>query len=161
MKKSILACLVLIAGCGNPTLEGIPEVEPDPVFPLMQQFNFATAVTMTNAAVIGTEVPTRMYIDFSSYSTIRAQFVASTASALVQMRFEYSTNDGGAWSTLIPTLTASAVANTAVKSSYIDIPDDAKREVLVRALVIGNGVLDPICGVTLDVAGSTTGVTEE
>ncbi|MCC6277226.1 MAG: hypothetical protein IT289_04845 [Oligoflexia bacterium] len=144
----ILISLIMTA-CGNPSVEYNPEGSTSSDIPetVLTLFSDAAGVTMTNAAAAGTELTgniSRAYIDLSSYTMIRGQFSSSLASATINCRIEYSTNNGGSWSTLVPNFAAAAVANAHNNSAWVEIPDAAKTGVLLRALTVGDGVLDPI-----------------
>ena len=132
-------------GCGGPSVEYAGQLSvPETVLTL---FSDAVGVTMTNAAVAGTELTgniSRTYLDLSTYSMVRGQFASSLTSTLVNCRIEYSLDNGTSWSTLIPNFAASIVANAHNNSPWTNIPSSAKTGVLLRALIVGNGVLDPV-----------------
>jgi hypothetical protein len=140
---------LVITACGNPSVEYSPESSESSGIPetVLTLFSDSAGVTMTNAAAAGTELTgniSRAYIDLSTYTMIRGQFSSSLASAVINCRIEYSLNNGGSWSTLVPNFTAAAVANAHNNSAWIAIPEAAKTGVLLRALTVGDGVLDPI-----------------
>jgi hypothetical protein len=145
------ALSLFLSGCGDASVAGlavevVEEDAPSPVM-LFTIFQDATGVTMTNAAAAGTEITSlasRTYIDLSSFSQIRAQFTSSLTSSLVGCRVEYSLDDGTSWSVLVPNFAASTVASANTLSTWGDIPEWAKTTVLLRGMIVGNGVLDPI-----------------
>jgi hypothetical protein len=143
------ATCLAFSGCGNPSVEYNPQTETSTIEPISETtlFSDAVGITMTNAAAAGTEPSgniSRASIDLTSYSMIRAQFASSLNSALIFCRIEYSLNSGGAWSTLISNFAAAAVVDAHNVSSWATIPTAAKANVLLRAVIVGNGVLDPV-----------------
>ncbi len=152
MKKLLLSLPFLLTACGNPSLSGvpIPAVVPDPeysVFESVRIFTDAAGVTMTAAPIGGNELTnnvSRLYVDLTDFQTVRGQFVSSLTSAVINCRIEYSLDDGGIWATLVPNFAASTSANITAKSAYIEIPSEARTDVLIRALIVGNGALNPI-----------------
>lgn len=174
MKPIFWFGLFLLAACGNPSFTGLPVTEdPDgetsetpadpteiPLYENVRLFMDSTGITMTNAAVIGTELTnnnSRIYVDLTDFTQVRGQFVSSLTSATVYCRIEYSLNDGGAWATLVPNFVASTSANITSKSAFVTIPDAARTDVLLRALIGGDGVLDPIVRyVGVDLKGLVT-----
>lgn len=89
----------------------------------------------------GTEVTdSRRYIDLLFTSRARLQFKASAG---MTMRIEYSTDNGGSWSTLIPE--NSFFGGNPFICDWVVIPEEAKyNDVLVRAIGIGVGLLQTI-----------------
>jgi hypothetical protein len=153
MKKvAILVLLLLTSSCGNPSLTGTTTL-----WESYRIFNDAAGVTMTNAAAAGAEIPSsasRAYVDLTNFYYVRAQFTSSLGSTTINCRIEYSLNSGASWNTLVPNFAASASAFDANKSDFAVIPSDARGDVLVRALIVGNGVLDPVIGyVGIDLKG--------
>ncbi len=136
-------------GCGDPSVEYQQATEtsaPQQVF-VMSLFSDAAGITMTNAAAAGTELAgnvSRAHIDFSAFTMVRAHFASSLTSATVACRIEYSTNNGSSWATLISNFAASTSANANNNSSWTSIPTGARGEILLRALIVGDGALDPI-----------------
>ncbi len=155
--KTIAAILLLLAvsSCGNPSLSGVTQTT---VYETVRVFMDNTGVTMTAAPAIGAEPAnnvSRMYIDLTDYASARAQFISSLASALISCRIEYSLDDGSTWNTLVSNFAASAVASTANKSPFETIPTAARTDVLIRAVISGNGALNPIIRyISLDLRGS-------
>ena len=176
MKTLLFSLMFVLAACGKPELSGIPSlVLPDgsipeedtpatptiiPFWESVRLFMDATGATMTNAVAIGAEIPnnnSRMYLDLTDFTQVRAQFISSLTSSVVACRIEYSLNDGGVWNTLVPNFSAGTLANVANKSAFVTIPDAARTDVLVRALIAGDGALDPIVRyIGLDLKGTTT-----
>lgn len=110
-------------------------------------FSDATGVTMTNAAVAGTEPAnniSRTVVSLPLATQVRAHFASSLTSATVRLRIEYSLNSGSNWLPLVPEFAASTSANANSLSPWSNIPTDARTTVLLRALVLGDGVLDPV-----------------
>lgn len=142
---SFLMGVLMLSSCGDPSVQYDPATGIQEIVSTL--FSDGTGVTMTNAAVAGTEITnyvSRAYIDLSSYTMVRAQFASSLTSALINCRIEYSLNNGSTWSTLIPNFAASTTANANNNSSWVAIPSDANSGILVRAMIVGNGSLDPI-----------------
>ena len=112
---------------------------------------------MTNAASGGIEITnlvSRRQIDFSGKTNVRAQFAHSLNSATVQLRIDFSTSSCAAFNAapLVSAFGAAVGANNIQNSSFAAIPAEAKTDVCVRAVIIGNGALDPIVRyITLDV----------
>ncbi|MBK9295072.1 MAG: hypothetical protein IPM57_11650 [Oligoflexia bacterium] len=149
MKKIflIITLTLMHVGCGNPSVEYNPSggsSHPEKVFTL---FSDTTGVTMTNAPAIGSEITNNMsraYVDLATFSQVRGQFSNSLATTLVFCRLEYSLDDGTNWDTLVSDFASNGVANGHAYSDWAEIPSAAKANVLVRAVIVGNGVLDPI-----------------
>ncbi len=171
MKKLIGAITfsLLLVGCGDANLSGFqaaaetPEVlQVIPIWGSVRLFSDATGITMTNAAISpGVEISnslSRMYVYLTDFSEVRAQFSSSLTAQPVQLRIDYSLNNGGAWFTLVPEFTSSATPNDTMLSPYNAIPEEAKTDVLVRAVIVGNGTYDPVIRyISLDFKGTTTG----
>lgn len=139
--------LLAASGCGNTTVEGLLATEVDSSGLFFTVFQDATGVTMTNAAVAGTEITSnvsRAYADLTGFAEARAQFSSSLTSATINCRIEFSIDNGGSWSVLVPNFAASTTANANSKSAWVTIPSNAATEVLLRAMIVGNGVLDPV-----------------
>lgn len=142
----LVLLLPWIGGCGNSTVEGIltDEASSGMLFTIFQD---ATGVTMTNAAVAGTEISSnasRAYVNLTGFTEARGQFSSSLTSAVVQCRIEFSLDNGGSWSVLVPSFAASTTANAASGGTWADIPNNGATDVLLRAVIVGNGVLDPV-----------------
>ena len=137
-----------LVGCGSASVEGLTATTvTDPNVELFTLFQDATGVTMTNAAAAGTEISSnvsRAYVDLTGYTEARGQFSSSLTSALVNCRVEFSLDNGTSWSVLIANFAATTVANSNSKGSWGDIPSNAQTGVLLRAVILGNGVLDPV-----------------
>ncbi len=168
MKKLLLSLPLLLAACGNPSLSGVPLALPDPLYPTylnVRMFGDNTGVTMTAAPVGGTELTnnvSRMYLDMTDFQQVRGQFVSTLTSTVINCRIEYSLDDGSNWLTLVPNFAASSSANITAKSPYNEIPADARTDVLVRALIVGNGALNPIIRyVGLDLMGEVEPVDQD
>ena len=153
ISRILVAPLLLMLDCGPaPTgtflREEVP-VQPTPaiaevIIPLVAD---ATGVTMTNAAVAGTEFPnnvSRVQVDLAAYSSIRAHFASSLTSSVIGLRIEYSLNSGSTWTTLVPQFQAGSTANQNNTSAWTSLSASAQTDVLLRALVVGDGVLDPV-----------------
>lgn len=156
MKTIAYFSLILgLASCGNPSLSGVPQ---STLYETVRLFVDSVGTTMTNAPAIGTELTnnsSRAYVDLTNFVSARGQFSSSLTSTLVTCRIEYSIDDGNNWNTLVSDFAASTVANAAAKSSFTTIPTQARREVLVRALIAGDGVLDPVIRfISLDLSGN-------
>lgn len=109
----------------------------------------AVGVTMTNAASGGTEITnlvSRSQIDFTGMTNVRAQFAHSLNSATIKLRIDFSTSSCAAFNAmpLVSAFGAAVGADNIQTSSFAVIPTAAKADVCVRAVIIGNGVLDPI-----------------
>lgn len=108
------------------------------------------ALTFTDAPSGGLEILTtggsRIRADLRNASRVVGQVVFSVAPAAAGVaRFEYSINDGGAWSTLLDMLTGSYTANTLKASSPGVVADAAKVSTcLLRVVVTGDGVVDAV-----------------
>jgi hypothetical protein len=156
MKKILMPLLLFISGCGNPSLSGVVTTSTPTYFDTYRLFSDSVGITMTNAAAVGTEISTnlsRSYVDFTAYPQVRAQFASSLGTAAVLCRIEYSTNDGTSWSTLVSDFASSTTVNGSTKSSWATVPTAARGDVLVRAMIVGDGVLDPVIRyVSLDVS---------
>ncbi len=118
----------------------------------------AVGVTMTNAASNGgTEIinlVSRSQIDFTGMTNVRAQFAHSLDSATIKLRIDFSTSSCATFNAtpLVSAFGAAVGVNNIQTSSFAAIPTAAKTDVCVRAVIIGNGVLDPIVRyITLDV----------
>jgi Collagen triple helix repeat (20 copies) len=104
--------------------------------------------TLTNAPSGGLEVSaqaSRVAVDLRSTTHVVGDALFSViphTSGFV--RFEYSVNGGGAWSTLLA-MTTTYVTNTLKVSSVTAVPAGARvADVILRVVVTGDGVVDPI-----------------
>ena len=110
-------------------------------------FSDATGITMTNATALGTEPAnnvSRAAVSLPQASQVRAHFASSLTWTTIRLRIEYSLNAGTSWTTLVPEFAASSSANANSTSDWSNIPEEAKTTVLLRALILGDGVLDPV-----------------
>ena len=106
----------------------------------------AVGPTVTDASILGSEPAlncTRRKVVLTSATDYRAQFSASTNSAAVKLRLQYST-DQLIWNNLGSDLAAAATANALNVGGWEQVPAGAKADVFLRALIVGDGVLDPI-----------------
>ena len=156
--KSVwFALSILLVSCGKATVDTSRLVQTTAtsaasesetsVEKVVTLFSDATGATMTNCAAIGTEIPnvvSRMTVDFTGASMVRAQFASSLTSALIFVRIEYSTDGGSTWSDLVDDFAAGTVANQMNVSAWTSIAGIAQASVIVRAVIVGNGVLDPV-----------------
>lgn len=109
----------------------------------------AVGVTMTNAAAAGTEITnlvSRRTVDLTGRTNARGQFAHSLNSATVKLRLDFSTDNCGTWNAtpLVASFGAAVGANNNQTSAFAAIPAAAKTSVCVRAVIIGDGVLDPV-----------------
>jgi hypothetical protein len=117
-----------------------------PVYRQVTLLAETNGLALSNASNAGTEVASgasRSRLDLGQFSSVRAQFAVDTASAAVRCRLEFSTDDGATWATLIAAFAATASADANNTSAWTNLPAAANREVLVRAMILGNGTLDP------------------
>lgn len=106
----------------------------------------AVGATITNAPAGGREITnqaSRAIADLTNFTNCRVQFIQSLASTGVGVRVEYST-DQATWLTLIPDTAADGTANNLTVSTWNAIPAGARGDVFLRAMVYGNGTLDPV-----------------
>jgi hypothetical protein len=105
-------------------------------------------VTLTNAPSGGLE-PTgqvsRLQLDLRNAANVVGQVLFSTVPHTTgAARFEYSVNGGANWATLV-NMGTGHTANTLKISSPTAVPEAAKiATCLVRVVVTGDGVVDPI-----------------
>ena len=102
---------------------------------------------VSNAPAIGIELPlnvSRSRVDLTGFTQARLQYSVDQASALISMRIEYSTDSGTSWQAtpLVAAVTAVATANANSAGSFVALPGGVG-DVLVRAVIAGNGMLDP------------------
>ena len=103
---------------------------------------------MTNAPAGGLEPPgqvSRAQLDLRNVTHVVGQSLLSVAPHTSgAVRFEYSVNGGGAWSTLVDMGTG-YTTNTLKISALTTVPAAAKiATCLVRVVVTGDGVVDPV-----------------
>lgn len=135
--------------------QGVPGPQGDPgVQGLMGPTAFRCDLvrantTITNAASGGTE-PTgqvsRLAVDLRNVTHVvgDALFTTTIPHTTGIVRFEYSTNGGGVWSTLLA-MTTTYVANTLKISPVTAVPAGARvADAVLRVVVTGDGVVDPI-----------------
>ena len=113
---------------------------------------------MTNAAsYAGTEITnlvSRSQIDFTGMTNVRAQFAHSLNSATIKLRIDFLTSSCASFNAipLVSAFGAAVGANNIQTSTFASIPAATKTDVCVRAVIIGNGTLDPVVRyITLDV----------
>ncbi len=109
----------------------------------------AVGVTMTNAAAVGTEITnlvSRREINLMGMTNVRAQFAHSLNSAIIKLRIDFSTDNCATWNAtpLVAAFGAAVGANNNQTSAFAAIPPVAITNICVRAVIIGDGVLDPI-----------------
>jgi hypothetical protein len=94
--------------------------------------------------VVSSRKLTRTVVNLTSFLQARLQFLSSQASSTIKCHLDYSTDNGTSWSTLLADVSASTTADAVSKGSWVSVPAGAKSEVLVRAVVVGNGTLSTI-----------------
>jgi len=109
----------------------------------------AAGVKMTNASAAGAEITnlvSRAKIDLTGMTSARAQFAHSLNSATIKLRVDFSTDGCVTWNAtpLVPSFGSAVNANNNQTSAFNAIPTAAKTDVCVRAVIIGNGALDPV-----------------
>lgn len=109
----------------------------------------AVGVTMTNASIGGTEITnltSRTKVDLSGMNQVRAQFSHSLNSLIIKLRIDFSTDNCATWNAtpLVAAFGAAAGANNNQTSAFDAIPAAAKTDVCIRAVIAGNGSLDPV-----------------
>ncbi len=107
-------------------------------------------VTATNAALTGTEylIPRlRVQVDLTPFTEVRGSCVVTTAGALASvLRWQFSTDSGTNWQSFQGTLGQIEVdiTSTGMKTSvWGAMVAAAKDDILVRFIVVGDGVKDP------------------
>ena len=117
-----------------------------PPAPIHLDLLLSTGITMTNAAVAGSEPPNgtcRRKIDLTNAAQFRGEFISSLNVATIQLRLQYST-DQSVWSDFGTDISAVTIANGLSVGTWENIPAGAKADVFIRPLIIGNGTLDPV-----------------
>ena len=104
---------------------------------------------MTNASPGGTEITnlvSRKKIDFTNITNVRAQFAHSLNNPTIKLRIDFSTDNCVTWEAtpLVAAFGFNVGANNNQTSAYSPVPVAAKNHVFVRAVMIGNGALDPV-----------------
>lgn len=108
------------------------------------------ALTYTNAPAGGSEVTTtggtRAQLDLRTAVNVVGQAIFSVIPHATGLaRFEYSLDSGGAWATLVDLGTGVYGVNALTISAPVAVPASAKiATCLVRLVVTGNGVVDPV-----------------
>ena len=110
----------------------------------MSIYSGLTLVTNAVSSVIslgGSEVNnSRRYADLVDIEAARVQFAATLS---ISVRVEYSLDAGITWATLVPE--DSYVGSNPYISQWMVIPEEARaNDVLLRALVIGTGLLTTV-----------------
>ena len=142
--------IINILGCGKEVSHTFNDTadETQETFEVVTTlFSDAAGITMTNAAAIGTEITSnisRTMVNLEGFTQMRGHFASSLTSAVIACRVDYSIDNGTSWTTLISTFNAGTVANQNSYSGYTAIPTNGKTTVLLRAVIAGDGVLDPI-----------------
>lgn len=87
----------------------------------------------------------RRAIDLTGATMVRAQFASSLAGPAIKCRVEFSADDGATWDAapLVADFPAGASADQNSKSAWAALPAAAAAEVLVRAVILGDGLLSP------------------
>lgn len=105
------------------------------------------AATLTNAPAGGVEIAnqlSRVQVDLRTATNVVGQALFSVV-PVGTLRFEYSINAGGAWSTLVDMGNTGWAANTLKIASPVAVPAAAKiATALLRVVVTGNGTADPV-----------------
>jgi len=115
-------------------------------YEIVSLFADAVGVAMTNPPAGGAEPPnniTRTKINLSDFRSFRGVFIASTASGLVKLRLQYST-DNATWYNFGNDIAATAPVNAVSAGNFELVPIPAKTDAYVRALIVGNGSLDAV-----------------
>src|SRR5260221_6087956 len=97
------------------------------------------ALTLLTSAELGAS---RRILEID-WDFVRAQFSISLNSVLISCRIDGSKDGGASWAPLIPTTSASGIADGNTLSDWIDVPPDFRGETLVRVWMSGNGLLSP------------------
>jgi len=114
-----------------------------PVVPF-QLFMVPDGMLIENAAVTGTEPPGavgRRVMDLKDVQAIRVQFAHNLADTLVRVRLEYLATSG--WLPLIPDSGDLVAAWEPQASLWYAPPKFLPDRVTVRALILGDGAIDP------------------
>ena len=111
----------------------------------------ANAITYTNAAAAGTEPAgqqSRVQADLRGAVNVVGQCLFSVIphAASGKLHFQYSTDGGSNWNTLLDMGTGGYSANVLKISAATAVPAGAKViNALIRVIVHGDGVVDPVC----------------
>lgn len=119
--------------------------------PQFQVLVIANAITYTNAAAGGTEPAgqqSRVQADLRGAVNVVGQCLFSVIphAASGKLHFQYSTDGGSNWNTLLDMGTGGYSANVLKVSAATAVPVGAKIvNALIRVIVHGDGVVDPVC----------------
>jgi hypothetical protein len=119
--------------------------------PQFQLIVIANPITYTNAAAGGTEPAgqqSRVQADLRGAVNVVGQCLFSVIphAASGKLHFQYSTDGGSNWSTLLDMATGGYSANVLKVSAATAVPAGAKVvNALIRVIVHGDGVVDPVC----------------
>tara|TARA_R110000823_G_scaffold308911_3_gene432784 strand:+ start:762 stop:1163 length:402 start_codon:yes stop_codon:yes gene_type:complete len=92
------------------------------------------------------EIPNRMSrrtIDLTKKGAIRLQWAHTLQSAAVKVRLEYQPAGRDIWRVLVPFFGADLTPYANQTSGWYGIASEDKKELFVRIMVEGDGVLDP------------------
>jgi hypothetical protein len=92
------------------------------------------------------EIPNRMSrrtIDLTGKGAIRLQWAHTLQSAAIKVRLDYQTTGSTAWYVLIPFFGADTTPYANQTSPWYGLAFEDQKEILVRVMVEGDGVLDP------------------
>ena len=92
------------------------------------------------------EIPNRMSrrtIDLTKKGAIRLQWAHTLQSAAIKVRLEYQPAGTNIWRVLVPFFGADLTPYANQTSAWYGIAHEDKKELFVRVVVEGNGVLDP------------------
>ena len=119
--------------------------------PQFQVLVIANPITYTNAAAGGTEPAgqqSRVQADLRGAVNVVGQCLFSVIphAASGKLHFQYSTDGGSNWNTLLDMGTGGYSANTLKITAATAVPTNAKViSCLIRVIVHGDGVVDPVC----------------
>jgi hypothetical protein len=119
--------------------------------PQFQLIVIANPITYTNAAAGGTEPAgqqSRVQVDLRGAVNVVGQCLFSVIphAASGKLHFQYSTDGGSNWNTLLDMATGGYSANVLKVSAATAVPAGAKVvNALIRVIVHGDGVVDPVC----------------
>jgi hypothetical protein len=119
--------------------------------PQFQLIVIANPLTYTNAAAGGTEPAgqqSRVQADLRGAVNVVGQCLFSVIphAASGKLHFQYSTDGGSNWNTLLDMATGGYSANVLKVSAATAVPAGAKVvNALIRVIVHGDGVVDPVC----------------
>jgi hypothetical protein len=119
--------------------------------PQFQVQVIVNVITYTNAPAGGLEPAgqqSRVQADLRNTVNVVGQCLFSVIphAASGKLHFQYSTDGGSNWATLLDMATGGYSANTLKISAATAVPANAKVvNCLIRVLVHGDGVVDPVC----------------